>query len=78
MPELRIEYKIAAIIYNAKHSGLPVYLHDLLHESRLPANKDSAFINRQQAAASSTHQFVRWQVVLDCSTYRLELSVAIN
>ena len=35
-------------------------------------------INRQQAAASSTHQFVRWQVVLDCSTYHLELSVAIN
>ena len=28
----RIEYKIVAITYKAKHSGLPVYLHDLLHE----------------------------------------------
>ena len=40
--------------------------------SRLPANKDSAFTNLQH------HQFARWQVVLDCSTYPSELSVAIN
>jgi len=28
----RIEYKIAAITYKAKNSGLPVYIHDLLHD----------------------------------------------
>ena len=70
-----IEYKIAAITYKAKHFDLPVYLHDLPHEYQ-PTR--TAFINRQQAAASSTHHFVRWQVVLDCSTHHLELSVAIN
>jgi len=63
----RIEYKIAAITYKALWStGLLTW-----SSSWLPANKDSAFINRQQAAASSTHQFVRWQVFLDCSTYHL-------
>jgi len=50
-----IKYKIAAIIYKAKHSGLPVYLHVLLYDYH-PTR--TAFINRQQAAASSTHQFV--------------------
>ena len=43
-----IEYKIAAITYKAKHSGLPVYLHDLLHDYQPTRTLRSSTANKLQ------------------------------
>jgi len=43
-----IEYKIAAITYKAKYSGLPVYLHDLLHDYQPTRTLRSSTANKLQ------------------------------
>ena len=44
----RIEYKIAAITHKTKHSGLPVYLHDLLHDYQPTRTLRSSTANKLQ------------------------------
>jgi len=44
----RIEYKIAAITFKANHSGLPVYLHDLVHDYHQTRTLRSSTANKLQ------------------------------
>jgi len=44
----RIRYKIAAITYKVMHSGLPVYLHNLLHDYQPTRTLRSSTANKLQ------------------------------
>ena len=63
----RIEYKIAAITYNAKHSGLPVYLHDLFHDYQSTRTLRSSTANKLQRPPSSVRSLTgSFRLQLNC------------